>query len=140
MGFIISLCFGSDIMGGEHSCHLWKTQPPITHFMGFDFRLSSMSMHNVLRYHFFTPIKNLMWDFMYGILSQEWWNVKIRSAETFTTYFIISCEMNIWIIGKAKIFVVRIYELNKITFCNRNFCGTEIFFSAGKHEELWSVF
>jgi len=53
---------------------------------------------------------------MYGILSHGWCNVKIRSVETFTTYFIISCEMNIWIIGKAKIFGRKIYELNKITF------------------------
>lgn len=76
---------------------------------------------------------------MYGFLSHEWWNVKIRSAEKFTTYFIISCEMNSWIIGKAKIFVIRIYELNEITFCNRNFSETEIFFSAKKHQEFWSV-
>jgi len=53
---------------------------------------------------------------MYGILSHGWCNVKIRSVETFTTYFIISCEMNIWTIGKAKIFGRKIYELNKITF------------------------
>lgn len=76
---------------------------------------------------------------MCGILSHEWWNVKIRSPETFTTYFIISCEMNISIIGKAKIFVIRIHELNKITSCNMNFCEAEIFFSAENHQELQGV-
>lgn len=76
---------------------------------------------------------------MYGILSHGWWNVKIRSVETFTTYFIISCETNIWIIGKAKIFGIRIYELNKITFCNMNFSEMGIFFPAEKRQELWSV-
>lgn len=73
---------------------------------------------------------------MYVILSHGWCNVKIRSVETFTTYFIISCEMNIWIIEKAKIFGIRIYELNKTTFCNMNFCETGIFFSAEKHQKL----
>lgn len=63
----------------------------------------------------------------------------IRSVEAFTAYFIICFEMNNWIIGKAKIFGIRIYELNKIIFCNMHFCEMTSFFSAEKHQELWSV-
>lgn len=56
----------------ESSAAIYEKQLLITAFTVFEFRPSSMNMHNVLRCHFFTPIKNLIYDFMYGILSHGW--------------------------------------------------------------------
>lgn len=76
---------------------------------------------------------------MYGVLSPLECNIKIGSIQTFANvlYYPLGNEyLDNW---ELRIFDIKIYELDKITLCNMNFCEVGIFLYAEQYQNLWSI-